>query len=146
MAIPTVILPGYLAGAQPYQEMEVSLREMGFPAVTVPLRRRDWVPTVGGRSMLPILHKLDQTVQLVMAETGSDRVNLVGHSAGGWVSRIYLGEIPYDVHPANVGKTCLWKAQTFVNTLAAIPNSDFDKGLVQGGESEDSNKRSKWNR
>jgi hypothetical protein len=31
-------------------------------------------------------------------------------------------------------------------TLSAIPNSDFDKGLVQGGESEDSNKRSKWNR
>jgi pimeloyl-ACP methyl ester carboxylesterase len=120
MAIPIVILPGYLAGAEPYQEMEVSLREMGFPAVTVPLRRRDWVPTVGGRSMLPILQKLDQTVQLVRAETGSDRVNLVGHSAGGWVSRIYLGEIPYDVHPADVGKTCLWKARAYVNTLVTL--------------------------
>jgi triacylglycerol esterase/lipase EstA (alpha/beta hydrolase family) len=120
MATPTVILPGYLAGAPDYRDMEASLRDLGFSAVTVPLRRRDWVPTIGGRSMLPILQQLDQTVQQVMAETGSDRVNLVGHSAGGWVSRIYLGEIPYDVHPVNVGKTCLWKARTFVNTLVTL--------------------------
>ena len=120
MVIPTVILPGYLAGAKPYQEMEVSLQEMGLPAVTVPLQRRDWLPTVGGRSMLPILQKLDQTAKKVMAETGSDRVNIVGHSAGGWVSRIYLGEIPYDVHTANAGQVCLWKARTFVDTLITL--------------------------
>ncbi|NJR38427.1 MAG: lipase [Leptolyngbyaceae cyanobacterium CSU_1_4] len=120
MIIPTIILPGYLAGAKPYQEMASSLQEMGFPAVIVPLQRRDWFPTVGGRSMLPILQKLDQTVQQVMAETKSDRVNLVGHSAGGWVSRIYLGEIPYDVHAANAGQVCLWKARTFVHTLITL--------------------------
>jgi triacylglycerol esterase/lipase EstA (alpha/beta hydrolase family) len=120
MFLPTVILPGYLAGSTPYREMEESLREMGSVAVTVPLRRRDWVPTVGGRSMLPILQKLDETVQRLREETGSDRINLVGHSAGGWISRIYLGEIPYDVHAVNVGKTCLWKARTFVNTLVTL--------------------------
>jgi pimeloyl-ACP methyl ester carboxylesterase len=120
MALPTVILPGYLAGAEPYQEMENSLRDLGIAAVTVPLRRRDWLPTVGGRSVLPILHKLDETVQQVRQETGSDRVNLVGHSAGGWISRIYLGEIPYDVHAVNVGKVCLWKARSFVDTLVTL--------------------------
>jgi triacylglycerol esterase/lipase EstA (alpha/beta hydrolase family) len=117
---PTIILPGYLAGAEPYQEMEQSLEKLGITAVTVPLRRRDWVPTVGGRSVLPILQKLDETVQQVRQETGSDRVNLVGHSAGGWISRIYLGEISYDIHPVNIGKTCLWKAHTFVDTLVTL--------------------------
>lgn len=120
MALPTIILPGYLAGASPYQEMEQALRELGIPATTVPLKRSDWFPTLGGRSVLPILYQLDQTVQRVMAETGSDRINLIGHSAGGWVSRIYLGEVPYDVHPGDAGKVCLWKSHPIVSTLVTL--------------------------
>ncbi|NJR60585.1 MAG: lipase [Cyanobacteria bacterium CRU_2_1] len=120
MALPTVILPGYLAGASPYAEMEKGLRELGFPAATVPLRRRDWLPTLGGRSVVPILQSLDRAVKQVMQETGSDRINLVGHSAGGWIARIYLGEIPYDVHPGDSGKVCLWKAHPQVATLVTL--------------------------
>lgn len=120
MSLPTIILPGYLAGSPPYHEMEHGLQALGFPAVTVPLRRRDWLPTVGGRSMLPILKRLDQTVKRVMEETGSDRVNLVGHSAGGWICRIYLGEIPYDIHPAPENTVCLWKAHPTVATLVTL--------------------------
>ena len=120
MPLPTVILPGYLAGAAPYREMEDGLRSLGFPAVTVPLKRRDWLPTVGGRSVRPILEQLDRTVRQVIAETGCDRINLVGHSAGGWISRIYLGEIPYDVHPGDRGQSCLWKAHPQVQTLVTL--------------------------
>lgn len=120
MGLPTVILPGYLAGSPPYQEMEQALQELDFPAVTVPLRRRTWLPTVGGRSMLPILQLLDCTVKQVMQETGSDRINLVGHSAGGWISRIYLGEIPYNVHRADANRPCLWKAHPQVGTLVTL--------------------------
>lgn len=120
MGLPTVILPGYFAGALPYQEMERTLQELGFPVVTVPLLRRTWLPTVGGRSMLPVLQMLDRTVKQIMQETGSDRINLVGHSAGGWIARIYLGEIPYDIHPTNAGKICLWKAHPQVATLVTL--------------------------
>lgn len=120
MALPTVILPGYLAGALPYREMEQGLQALGIPAVTVPLRRSDWFPTLGGRSMLPILEALDRTVKQVMEKTGSDRINLVGHSAGGWISRIYLGEVPYDIHAGDRSKTCLWKAHPQVATLVTL--------------------------
>ena len=120
MVLPTVILPGYLAGSPPYQEMEQGLRQLGVPTVTVPLKRRDWFPTVGGRSMLPILQRLDQTVKQVMQETGSDRINLVGHSAGGWIGRIYLGDIPYDIHPGDAGKLCLWQAHPQVGTFVTL--------------------------
>jgi pimeloyl-ACP methyl ester carboxylesterase len=120
MVLPTVILPGYLAGALPYQEMEQGLRRIGISVMTVPLRRSDWFPTVGGRSMLPILQRLDQTVNQLMQETGSDRVNLVGHSAGGWICRIYLGEIPYDIHPQDAGQVCLWEAHPQVKTLITL--------------------------
>jgi triacylglycerol esterase/lipase EstA (alpha/beta hydrolase family) len=118
--LPVVILPGYLAGAIAYGEMERSLTALGFHVKTVPLLRRTWFPTVGGRSMLPILQVLDQTVKQVMQETGSDRVNLIGHSAGGWISRIYLGEVPYDIHPGDMGKACLWKAHPAVSTLVTL--------------------------
>lgn len=118
--LPTIILPGYLAGAVPYGEMEQALRQLGYPVLTVPLRRRDWLPTLGGRSVLPILQKLDQTVKQLQAETGSDRVNLVGHSAGGWICRIYLGEVPYDIHPSDAGRVCLWKAHPTVPTLVTL--------------------------
>lgn len=120
MPLPTVILPGYLAGAVPYREMEQALQALDIPVKTVPLKRSDWFPTIGGRSMLPILLQLDRTVKALMAETGSDRVNLVGHSAGGWICRIYLGEIPYDVHPADAGKSCLWQAHPQVETLVTL--------------------------
>lgn len=120
MALPTVILPGYLAGADPYREMEQALRDRGIPALTVPLRRSDWLPTLGGRSVVPILLKLDLTVRAVMKHYGSDRINLVGHSAGGWIARIYLGEQPYNVHRQDVGKTVLWKAHPTVATLVTL--------------------------
>ena len=63
MPLPTVILPGYFANAAEYRSLEHSLQELGFPTVTVPLRQRDWYPTVGGRSMVPILRKIDQIVK-----------------------------------------------------------------------------------
>ncbi|HEY9597475.1 MAG TPA: lipase, partial [Cyanophyceae cyanobacterium] len=92
MPLPTVILPGFFAGAIEYRFLEASLQTLGFPTVTVPLRQQDWVPTVGGRSMVPILRKLDQTVKQVLQDYRTSKINLIGHSAGGWIARIYLGE------------------------------------------------------
>ncbi|MBE9099556.1 esterase/lipase family protein [Vacuolonema iberomarrocanum] len=120
MTLPTVILPGYLAGAPPYREMEEALRGMDIPVVTVPLRRRDWLPTLGGRSITPILEKLDATVQQVRQQYGCDRLNLVGHSAGGWIARIYLGEVPYTIHPSDGDRSGLWKAHPYVATLVSL--------------------------
>lgn len=120
MSYPVVILPGYLAGAAPYQGMEQCLQHLGCTVATVPLQRRDWFPTLGGRSMRPILERLHSTVQSVMQTTGSDRVNLVGHSAGGWISRIYLGEVPYDIHPSDAGRELLWAAHPKVATLITL--------------------------
>lgn len=127
MPLPTVILPGYLAGAVPYREMEQGLQQQGHIVATVPLRRRDWLPTVGGRSMVPILRQLDQTVRQVMQQTGSEAVNLVGHSAGGWICRIYLGEVPYDIHPSDAGQVRLWKAHPLVKTLVTLGTPHFSQ-------------------
>jgi len=120
MPLPTVILPGYLASAQPYQEMEQALVAAGFPAVTVPLRRRDWLPTIGGRSVINIIQSLDATAQRAMVDYGCNQINLVGHSAGGWISRIYIGEHSYDVHASDRLRTLPRSARTHVKTLLTL--------------------------
>jgi len=119
MTLPTVILPGYLESAIAYRELEQSLQQLGFPTLTVPLRRRDWFPTLGGRPVTPILQQLDRTVKQVMQQFNASQINLIGHSAGGWISRIYLGEKPYfgrgTVTPAGP-----WQAHTDVATLVTL--------------------------
>ncbi len=82
MPLPTVILPGYFAAASDYRELEKSLVDLGFPTVTVPLSKGDWLPTFGGRSMVPILRQLDRTVKQMLQQYGVSQINLVGHSAG----------------------------------------------------------------
>jgi len=127
--IPNIILPGYLAGSKDYVDLQKSLESLGLKAIIVPLKWWEWLPTVGGRSIAPILLKLDETVKLVCQEFQVSQVNLIAHSAGGWVARIYLGEISY------YGK--IWGANSQVARLItlgtphrskepwAAPNLDF---------------------
>lgn len=118
MPLPTVILPGYLESAIAYRQLEQSLEQLGFPAVTVPLRKRDWIPTLGGRPVTPIVQQLDRTVKQVLNQYDVNQINLIGHSAGGWISRIYLGEKPY--LGRNKAKPSLWKAHPFISTLISL--------------------------
>ena len=120
MALPTVIIPGYLAGALPYRPLEQDLNQRGLWAKTVPLTQTSWLPTFGGRSVQPILQAIAITVQQAKVETGCDRVNLIGHSAGGWIARIYLGNYPYDVHQIDRRRQNVWSGYKSVKTLLTL--------------------------
>ena len=121
MPLPTVILPGYLAPARDYVALEKFLISQGYSTVTVPLTRRDWWITVGGRPVTPILEQLDQTIRQVLTQTGAEQVNLVGHSAGGWIARIYLGDVPYCDR--------VWAGRSKVKTLISLgtPHSSQER-------------------
>ncbi|NMF63913.1 lipase [Brasilonema octagenarum UFV-E1] len=118
MPLPTVILPGYLESGVAYRSLEQSLQELGFPAVTVALRRRDWIPTLGGRSVTPILQQLHATVNQMLQRCNTSQINLIGHSAGGWLSRIYLGEKPYSGRGEVTSS--VWQAHPLVATLITL--------------------------
>ncbi len=120
MPLPTVILPGYFASATDYRDLEQALNQQGIPTVTVPLRKRDWFPTLGGRSVVPILWQIDRTVKQTLRQYNVSRVNLIGHSAGGWIARIYLGEKPYDIHGDVRGSEGVWNARAWVATLVSL--------------------------
>jgi triacylglycerol esterase/lipase EstA (alpha/beta hydrolase family) len=98
MPLPTVILPGYC------------------------------VPTLGGRSVTPILRKIDAAVKQALITHCANKVNLVGHSAGGWLARIYLGETPYCVHPQDT-QDCVWHARSSVHTLLTLgtPHTSLER-------------------
>ena len=118
--LPTVILPGYLESADVYQPLQQALTEIGTPTTIVPLRKRDWLPTLGGRSMIPILRQLDRTVKTALSDHHTNQINLIGHSAGGWISRIYLGEIPYTIHGDVTESAGLWNAKAQIANLITL--------------------------
>ncbi|WP_339384387.1 esterase/lipase family protein [Microcoleus sp. LEGE 07076] len=111
---------GYFAAASDYREFEKSLVDRGFPTLTVPLSQRDWLPTFGGRWMVPILRKLDRTVKQMLQQYGSQQIDLVCHSAGGWISRIYLGEKPHTIHGDVLEDIGLSNPRSTVNTLISL--------------------------
>ncbi|MEO1429385.1 MAG: alpha/beta hydrolase [Cyanobacteria bacterium J06632_19] len=126
MSLPTVILPGFLESAEPYYGLEKSLQNLGIPTVTVPLKRRDWINTLGGRAVTSILKQLDCTVEQILQQQGASKINLIGHSAGGWISRIYLGEVPYGKSNFEV---LTWKAHPKVATLVTLgtPHNSLER-------------------
>ncbi len=94
--LPTVILPGYLASAGEYAALARDIEKLGFPALVVPIQWYGWVPTLGDRPMTPVLKRLQDTIDTALAHYPQARqVNLVGHSAGGWIARLLLGDKPY---------------------------------------------------
>jgi pimeloyl-ACP methyl ester carboxylesterase len=80
--------------------------------VTVPLTRKSWWVTLGGRPVTPILNVLDQTIRQALAQHQATQVNLIGHSAGGWISRIYMGGERYCDHQ--------WNGLPLVKTLITL--------------------------
>jgi triacylglycerol esterase/lipase EstA (alpha/beta hydrolase family) len=118
MNSPIVILPGFLEGAAAYAKLEESLDELGFPTITVPLRRRDWLVTLGGKSVTPIIQILDKTVKQALQDFNVSQINLIGHSAGGWISRIYMGEFGYQGKKEE--KANYWKAYPSIANLITL--------------------------
>jgi hypothetical protein len=147
-----VIVPGFLTGESDFQPLAETLRKKGIPTLVVPMPAWHWIPCIGGRSIRPILERIDFAVRHVSATIGDDeaphippyqysamdcfqdfmdnpggiqkvggsdavddfptdvsprgafippsqppkaRIALIGHSAGGFISRAYLSEREY---------------------------------------------------
>ncbi|MEO1133557.1 MAG: alpha/beta fold hydrolase [Cyanobacteria bacterium J06639_1] len=112
MPLPTVILPGYFAGAEDYRPLQNWLSDRDYPTLTVPLRVSDWFITVGGRPITPIADALARTIAEARSRFDSEQVNLIGHSAGGWIARIFLGSTPYYDN--------VWNGREYVASLVTL--------------------------
>ena len=146
-----VIVPGFMMGAAEFQPLADALTARGIPSVVVPFPSWHWLPVLGGRSVRPLLERVECTVRHLAAAEGDiskvpmdlfesysandcwedfqttpggalkvggtsnpveypvvtpkgsfpaaggpkSRVILIGHSAGGLVSRIFLSKRNY---------------------------------------------------
>ena len=65
----------------------------------VPLETKDWYPTLLGGDFRAILDKVDRAATEALRASGSPpegkTLRVVGHSAGGWLARTWLGSSPY---------------------------------------------------
>ncbi|XP_022155758.1 uncharacterized protein LOC111022802 [Momordica charantia] len=104
---PAVILPGLGNNSGDYDKLTLLLKERhGVPAVVVKVSRLDWLRNAAGlldpsywRGTLrprPVLDwylkKTDEAVQEAKELAQGGSLSLIGHSAGGWLARVYMEE------------------------------------------------------
>ena len=65
-----VIVPGFLTGKDEFLPLAQSLTAMGLPSVVVPFPNWHWLPCLGGRSMRPMLERIDLSVRHLSAAAG----------------------------------------------------------------------------
>ncbi|KFK25991.1 hydrolase-like protein [Arabis alpina] len=103
---PAVILPGLGNNSGDYKKLEVTLGEYGVPVVVAAVSRIDWLRNAAGlvdpaywRGTLrprPVLDwylkRIDDAVREANELARGQRLSLIGHSAGGWLARVYMEE------------------------------------------------------
>jgi len=66
-----VIVPGFLTGKDEFVALATSLNNRGIPTVVVPMPNWHWLPCLGGRSMRPMLERIDFTVRHLAGVAGN---------------------------------------------------------------------------
>ncbi|XP_074276538.1 uncharacterized protein LOC141600250 [Silene latifolia] len=104
---PAVILPGLGNDTGDYQRLQVSLlQEYGIKSVVARVSRLDWFRNAAGlvdpsywkgtlrpRPVLDwYLERVNEAVSQAREVAEGGTVSLVGHSAGGWLARVYMEE------------------------------------------------------
>ena len=105
-----VVLPGLGNCTEDYDAFAAELESRGFSATVATVGRPDWLRNAAGLTQLAYwqgtleprptvdwyLSRIADAVTEAKAKSGSDRVALVAHSAGGWMSRVYMQDFGVD--------------------------------------------------
>ncbi|CAN5723172.1 lipase [soil metagenome] len=91
---PIIIVGGVTSWPRDYREFADILREIsGSEVYVVPLTPLDWLSGYF-RGFGQLVFQIATTVDQALLRSESDKVVLVGHSAGGIASRVYIGGDP----------------------------------------------------
>lgn len=82
------IWPVYLRLARHLEDLT------GNPCVAVPLMPHQWQQAARQQDATTILERLERTVAWAGRRLGTERIVLVGHSAGGVICRLYVCDLP----------------------------------------------------
>jgi triacylglycerol esterase/lipase EstA (alpha/beta hydrolase family) len=86
--LPVVLVHGLGEDASIWQEWEGLLTQHGIPFYTITFQKSD------DKCGAAVAHdtELAERIQSIKSETGSGKVNIVGHSKGGIDARVYLAK------------------------------------------------------
>ncbi|KAI3826885.1 hypothetical protein L1987_00945 [Smallanthus sonchifolius] len=103
---PAVILPGLGNNTGDYQKLALTLQGYGVSTVVAKVSRIDWLRNAAGlvdpnywRGTLqprPVLdwylNRVDEAVNEALKQSQGGSLSIIGHSAGGWLARVYMEE------------------------------------------------------
>ncbi|PWA54444.1 GPI inositol-deacylase PGAP1-like protein [Artemisia annua] len=103
---PAVILPGLGNNTGDYEKLALTLQGYGVPSVVANVSRIDWLRNAAGlvdpnywRGTLqprPVLdwylNRVDEAVNEALKQSQGGSLSIIGHSAGGWLARVYMEE------------------------------------------------------
>ncbi|KAM7472409.1 hypothetical protein LguiA_010592 [Lonicera macranthoides] len=106
---PAVILPGLGNNSMDYQKLALTLQDYGVPTVVANVSRIDWLRNAAGlvdpnywsgtlrpRPVLDwYLTKVDEAVNEAKELAQGGTLSIIGHSAGGWLARVYMEEFGF---------------------------------------------------
>ena len=88
---PIIILGGFLITAEAYYPAKNIIENIsGRKVYIVDVSRADWLKSNSAEGWINILNKVKDKVALVLKETKAKKIDLIGHSSGGIMLRLYL--------------------------------------------------------
>ena len=96
---PIVLFGGFLTNPLLMRGFRIAMgKATGLPVYLVPARSYDWMMSISHTGWARLLRLMDRTVQRALAASPTGKVTVVGHSAAGVVSRLYLSPEPFESH------------------------------------------------
>jgi len=93
---PVIILGGFLITSEAYNSAKNTIKNIsGREVYVVDVTKGDWLKSNSAEGWKNILNKVKDMVALAMKETTANKVDLIGHSSGGIMLRLYLSSEPF---------------------------------------------------
>ena len=90
---PLVLLGGFLITSEAYFEIKKTFeKNFSRKVYIVEISRMDWLKTNSIAGWSNILNKVDYCVKNVLKESTTRKIDLIGHSSGGVMLRLYLSK------------------------------------------------------
>jgi len=93
---PIIILGGFLITSDSYIPAKNAIANIsGRNVYVVDITRGDWLRSNSAEGWITILNKVKKMVAFALNETKAKKIDLIGHSSGGIILRLYLSSEPF---------------------------------------------------
>ena len=90
---PLILLGGFLITSEAYIEIKNTLeKNFARKVYIVEISRMDWLKTNSIEGWSNILKKVDNCVKNALIKSSTKKIDLIGHSSGGVILRLYLSK------------------------------------------------------